>query len=106
MTEFCNIKFFYDEQLVGTYKASYSLFNGGEVNIRLSGLDFRKAVEVIVLSSRLQNSNDIIALAMLVDALRREYLKRAYVLQLGYTPYARQDRMCNRGGGFIYKSFL
>jgi len=105
MTEFCNINFCYEGQLVGTYKASYSLFNGGEVNLRLSGLDFSKAVEAIVLSPRLQNSNDVIALAMLVDTLRREYPERAYVLQLGYTPYARQDRVCNRGEALSIKVF-
>ena len=44
-----------------------------------------------------ENNEDIINLALLVDAVRREYPNIELSLDIPYFPYARQDRVCNAG---------
>lgn len=63
------------------------LFSGGEVHIKLQG----KAEEVMI-SARLNNSDDVMKLLLAVDALRRNGSKNISVL-IPYLPYARQDRV-------------
>lgn len=63
------------------------LFSGGEVHIKLQG----KAEEVMI-SARLNNSDDVMKLLLTVDALRRNGSKNISVL-IPYLPYARQDRV-------------
>ncbi|MET4141107.1 ribose-phosphate diphosphokinase [Pedobacter sp. UYP1] len=63
------------------------LFSGGEVHIKLQG----KAEEVMI-SARLNDSNDVMKLLLAVDALRRNGSKNISVL-IPYLPYARQDRV-------------
>lgn len=63
------------------------LFSGGEVHIKLQG----KAEEVMI-SARLNDSDDVMKLLLAVDALRRNGSKNISVL-IPYLPYARQDRV-------------
>ena len=47
------------------------------------------------------NSNEFFKLLMLMNALPVKYKERGltpkYILNLGYLPYARQDRVCEEG---------
>lgn len=63
------------------------LFSGGEVHVKLQG----KAEEVMI-SARLNDSNDVMKLLLAADALRRNGSKNISVL-IPYLPYARQDRV-------------
>jgi ribose-phosphate pyrophosphokinase len=84
----------------------YTLFNGGEVNLRLPE-NFLGNPEVgsVIVDAWLQSSDDIIALCMLTDALKREYPVAKYQLLINYIPYARQDRVCNEGEALSIKVF-
>ena len=86
-------------------RVDYSVFNGGEINLRLPEEFLNTPAETILIHSRLQNSNDIMALCMLMDALKREHPDSSYVLVIGYVPYARQDRVCNPGEALSIKVF-
>ncbi|MDN5288129.1 MAG: hypothetical protein JWR38_4403 [Mucilaginibacter sp.] len=63
------------------------LFSGGEVHIKLKD----NASEVLI-TSRLNNSDDIMKLLLAVDALRRSGTKNISAF-IPYLPYARQDRV-------------
>lgn len=70
-------------------------FPGGEVMIRLNQkFNHTDKVEVI---AHLKNSEDVMALLLTVDAVRREDSSVSISLSLPYVPYARQDRVCNEG---------
>lgn len=76
-------------------------FPGGEVGIRLnsekpSGWGHPEVTEATVIAY-LPNNDEIMKLLMVVDALRREYPGIKLKARIPYIPYARQDRVCNRG---------
>lgn len=50
-----------------------------------------------------ESNEDIINLALLVDAVRREYREIELSLEIPYFPYARQDRVCNKGESLSVK---
>lgn len=52
---------------------------------------------------KFEGNDDLINLAMLVDAIRREDRDAEISLEMLYFPYARQDRVCNRGESFSLK---
>ena len=82
-------------------------FPGGEVGVdinNLSQIDGMK-VERVHVDARIQNSDDVMALLMATDALRREYPLAKFMLDLPYIPYARQDRVCNDGESLSIKVF-
>ena len=84
-------------------------FPGGEigVDINFSG-DFHSEnlVKKIWVDARLQNANDVMALVMTVDALKRAYPMVQYMgLYMPYVPYARQDRVCNPGESLSIAAF-
>ena len=83
----------------------YTLFNGGEVNIKLPEKFITANADTVHVVCSLQNSNEVMALCMLVDALKRSNPHAVYCLALGYTPYARQDRVCNPGEALSIKVF-
>ena len=78
-------------------------FPGGEVgvNINTGGVDAWSSdvgrVEGIVLYARIQNSDQLMAMFLATDALRRVYPYAVIDLTIPYFPYARQDRVCNAG---------
>lgn len=63
------------------------LFSGGEVHIKL-----QDAAEEVLVSTRLNDSNEVMKLLLAVDALRRNGSKTISVF-IPYLPYARQDRV-------------
>jgi len=67
------------------------LFSGGEVHIKLQG-----SADDVLISTRLNDSNDIMKLLLSVDALRRSGTKNISVF-IPYLPYARQDRVMVAG---------
>lgn len=78
-------------------------FPGGEVGVDINTgqltADYREAFEVgtINLTARIRNSDDVMALLMTTDALRRVFCDADINLYIPYFPYARQDRVCNPG---------
>lgn len=72
------------------------VFPGGEVHVACAPLPER--VREVRIDADLRNSDDIMRLLMLTDALRRMMPARAPLhLRIPYVPYARQDRVCNPG---------
>lgn len=66
------------------------LFSGGEVHIKLQG-----SADDVLISTRLNDSNDIMKLLLAVDALRRSGTNISVFIP--YLPYARQDRVMVAG---------
>lgn len=63
------------------------LFSGGEVHIKLEG-----HAEEVMISARLNDSNEVMKLLLAADALRRNGSKNISAF-IPYLPYARQDRV-------------
>lgn len=79
-------------------------FSGGELHIKLkNGFDY-KEVEKVVITQRIKNSDDLMAILFAVDALKLNGVK-AFDLVIPYIPYARQDRKCVYGESFTLKVF-
>lgn len=78
-----------------------STFPGGEVNVRIpeSFIDrTESAAKGITIEAHLANSDGIMALMLLDDAICVAFEGiEVYNLDLAYVPYARQDRVCNPG---------
>jgi ribose-phosphate pyrophosphokinase len=77
-------------------------FPGGEVGVDINAGTLNGHLEngiprPIRVDAQLTSANDIMALLLTVDALRREYLASPLWLFLPYVPYARQDRLVNDG---------
>jgi ribose-phosphate pyrophosphokinase len=72
-----------------------SVFPGGEVHVKILNPDevLCRAIHIIAI---LKNSDDIFKLLVITDALKREGAT-GITLNIPYLPYARQDRVCNRG---------
>jgi ribose-phosphate pyrophosphokinase len=77
-------------------------FSGGECHIKL--LSEYKEDEKIRINTRLNSSDDIMNLCLLVDALRNMYVNYIEVF-LPYIPYARQDRVMIPGEPLSIKVF-
>lgn len=82
-----------------------SVFKGGEVNVKLPE-DFAKYLQHdlaagydvgVWVTAHITNSDLAMAFFMTVDAIRRECPTARITATLPYLPYARQDRVCNRG---------
>lgn len=82
-----------------TTDVSVSKFPGGEVkvDINVGSEEAYMGVYTIRIDAALQTSDDIIALLLTVDALRRHFPRADMDLWLPYVPYARQDRPCVNG---------
>lgn len=70
-------------------------FPAGEVSVRL--MEMGPEANEVKVKAQLKNSDDILSLMMLSDAIDREYPQSHKHLKLNYVPYARQDRVCNKG---------
>lgn len=91
-----------------TFGVKMFLFPGGEVGIRVEVENFvyraiKAPYQTIV--ARLRTANDVMALVMVTDAVRRLDPDTPLRLFMPYTPYARQDRVCNPGESFSLKAF-
>lgn len=71
-----------------------SNFPGGECHVQIAAIEIAEKTSI---HAYLNNSNDIMALLLTVDAIRRVNPKTAIYLTIPYFPYARQDRVCNPG---------
>lgn len=78
----------------------YTLFPGGECHIRIPQ-DWISAQTQI--TAHLNQAQDIIALMMVIDAIRRIDSNSEISLTIPYFPYARQDRVCNPGESLSVK---
>lgn len=84
-------------------------FKGGEEQVKI---DLRHApkgsISFVDITAKIKNSTDVMALAMLVDAVSRLenlHTNAEFVLNLPYIPYARQDRVMNPGEALSIKVF-
>lgn len=77
-------------------------FPGGEVKVRI--LAPMKASTPHI-HAFLRSSDDVMALIMLVDAIKRTGSMSNSRLTMPYIPYARQDRQCNTGESFSLAAF-
>lgn len=81
------------------------VFNGGEVSIKLKdNLKFKYESKIITIIARVQSSEELIKLALIKNALDLEF-KFPVDLILPYIPYARQDRVCDKGESFSLNVF-
>lgn len=111
MSEFNENLFYYTDGVYGNKRISISTmtFPGGEVgvNINSGSLDAWTPqvgrVKVIDLFAKIQNSDQLMAMFMATDALRRVYPYAVIDLTIPYFPYARQDRVCNAGEALSVK---
>lgn len=87
------------------YPASVWNFPSGEVGIRINDTQYGSTVEHVIINAALRSSDEVMQLLMITDALRRQYPNAKVSLVLGYTPYGRQDRVCNVGESLSIKVF-
>lgn len=110
MTDF-NENLFYSLNGLTDQRTSISTmtFPGGEVgvNINTGSLDAWNPqaanVKYIDLFAKIQNSDQLMAMFLATDALRRVYPYAKIDLTIPYFPYARQDRVCNAGEALSVK---
>lgn len=72
-------------------------FSGGECHVSIDGIEIGTVTEI---KAVLYNSDDIMRLMMTVDAVRQINAASEINLTVPYFPYARQDRVCNKGEAF------
>ncbi len=77
-------------------------FPGGEVHVSV-GQD--APADSLRLHAHLRNAEAVMTLLLVTDALRRAYPGRPQDLHMPYVPYARQDRVANRGEALSAKIF-
>lgn len=100
-----NEKLFYSVSPHFNIRHSVSVikFPGGEVNVNInSGALAYDDIEVagtneVRIEARITSMDDVFALFLATDAIRRVYVGAQISLFLPYFPYARQDRVCNSG---------
>lgn len=78
-------------------------FNGGELHFSIDA-DQEDIAGRTIITSRIRCSSDIMFIALAVDALRRIGIDEL-CLFIPYVPYARQDRVANKGECFSLKVF-
>jgi len=81
------------------YEIETFTFPAGEVSVKVPNM--RK--DSIGIYALIRSSNDVMKLLMVADAIKRECAYNDLYLVLPYVPYARQDRVCNRGEAFSLK---
>lgn len=93
-------------QLGNELDYKYFLFSGGEVSVKLNADNLKFFLETTEykLIARLHNSNDVITLAMIKNALFN--IKKLPIhATIPYLPYGRQDRVCDKGESSSLKVF-
>lgn len=70
------------------------IFKGGEVHVTVKT---QVIAEKFTIVAHLRNSEEVMKLLMVTDALRRAYPHLPVCLNMPYVPYARQDRVANAG---------
>ncbi len=72
-------------------------FSGGECHVSIENIDIGGVTKI---KAYLYSSDDIMRLIMAVDAVRQVNPESLIDLTIPYFPYARQDRVCNKGEAF------
>lgn len=92
-------------------------FPGGEVSVRIEPKSDSKIISLnntpVCISAKVKDSNDLMVLLNVKDAVERwllsehDFARCEYKLNLvmPYIPYARQDRVCNKGESLALKVF-
>lgn len=80
-------------------------FPGGEVRVRVVETIRDTSTLTLTITAMLFNSDDILILLMLTDAIQRMTPRSHIHVVIPYVPYARQDRVCNEGESFSLKVF-
>jgi ribose-phosphate pyrophosphokinase len=75
-------------------------FPGGEIRVKIND----PVADEVRIEAMLTNSDDIMTLIMLTDALREMEVEKIR-LTMPYIPYARQDRVCNVGEALSVRAF-
>lgn len=92
-----------DKKYVAQEIIEYTKFPDGEVNVSVpKSLIFLNPTH-IHLETNILSSDDLIALILLTDAIRRTYGDVDISVTIPYFPYARQDRVCNLGESLSVK---
>lgn len=80
-------------------EVKYFKFPGGEISVNIFPA-FNPRNDNVTIKAFLSSSDDILALLLTVDAIRKVSHGAALELVIPYIPYARQDRVCNFGESF------
>lgn len=87
------------------HEVDTKLFSGGEINVTIPPLKLNFYRHIFV-EATIMDAEGLMTLAMIKDAIGRDVAEAADIhLRLGYVPYARQDRVCNRGEALSIKVF-
>lgn len=88
-------------------KVDTMTFNGGEENVRITLGDAAEQTgkpHTVRIETRLTSSAKVMQLALAVDAVRQLFGSKVDIkLRALYFPYARQDRVCNKGEALSVK---
>jgi len=80
------------------------VFPGGEVGIKFDKSEYGP-INCLTFTLKAKSAHDLIELAMVKDAAKRQFGQKQSYLKLSYIPYARQDRVCDEGEAFSLKVF-
>ena len=86
--------------LVNQKSVGFFKFSGGECHVKISDLEITERTNIL---ANLNNSDDVMSLLLIVDAVRRINPSTQVLLTIPYFPYARQDRVCNEGEALSVK---
>lgn len=98
------------DHLGNVYPIPVEKFPGGEVKVTLPERFLKRFGEagmehICGIQTLIRSSDDLMALVMLVDAIQEEFVYPNIMLDLPYIPYARQDRVCNKGESLSIRAF-
>lgn len=85
---------------------TFSRFPAGETFVKINKLHTPatlSGLQLAMITMDFEGNDDIINLALLVDALRRGYYLKGITLDMPYLPYARQDRVMTDGESLSVK---
>ena len=82
-----------------------TVFSDGSLNIRIQNEEDVKYLENCIISVRLKTPSDIISLLLTTNAIRKINCDVDISLKMYYTPYSRQDRVCNDNEAFSLEVF-
>lgn len=88
-----------------TIPFSYSVFSGGEVNVKLLPPSTIFCGQACTIEAKMTRPEDLVILMMLKDAVVRMCRPSHMKLRMPYIPYARQDRVMANGEALAIKVF-
>lgn len=85
---------------INNTEIKHFIFPGGECQVALDDIIITAVTQI---EAFLDNTDEIMKLLLTVDAIRRINGETKIHLTLPYLPYARQDRVCNKGEALSIK---